>query len=59
MNWFGKRKSTKCARYFPDYWATIKAGLKGLSWNLSYKVLLLKTRSPTDDAINPTNYVVV
>lgn len=43
------------ARYLPDYWATVKAGLKGLSLNLSYNVLLVKMRSVTLVAINPTS----
>ena len=41
MNWLGKRLSIKWARYLPESWATPKAGLNGLSSNLSYKVLNL------------------
>ncbi len=59
INWLGNKWSTMCARYFPDYCATVKAGLKGLSTNLSYKVVLVNIKSPTEPAINPRSDVIV
>lgn len=59
MNWLGNKLSTKCAKYFPDLCATSNAGLNGLSLNLSYSVVLVNIRSPTDLAIKPNNSVMV